>query len=251
MPATGENVWVEWNGARYYTTNLTITSNNTWAIWNDDYNSTGGSLINRYVPEYQTYDLAWTAWNQTYSTTTTNYTVMRNNWETWVGVGTNLARPAAAATRLHAPALVRSEEEWTVIREEQERQRRLRDEQQKDARAEARKLMEVVLSSEQMNEYLTKGYFTVVGSEGGVFRIYHGTSGNLKQVVDGRELNALCVHPRLLDHRYEEDGTTGYLPTEDSMIAQAFALMHDELGTVQTANVHRGVRHLRAVPSAA
>jgi len=246
VPATGGDVWVEWNGTQYYTTNLTIQSRNTWSIWNNDYSTTGGTLLSRYYPEQQTYDLTWTTWNQTYSTTTTNYTVYQNNWETWVGVGTNLARPAVGITRIGAPALVRTEEEWTVIREEQERQRAIRDEQQKEARAEARKLMEVVLSKEQMNEYLTKGYFTVIGSEGGEFRIYHGTSGNLKQVVKGQEVNALCVHPQLYDHEGD-----GYLPTEDSMVAQAFALMHDELGTVQVANVHRGPRHLRAVPDAA
>lgn len=240
MPYNRTVTSVAWNN--WTTTYIQNVAANryVWDTWNDiGTTSTGANWYN---------DNAWTNWNNFNNryATTTNQT-----WTTWVDEFDRAdGHVAPIAWRPQAPAIVRSEEEWTRIREEQDRQRRIRDEAQKEARAEARKLMEVVLTKEQMNSYLTKGYFEVVGSEGGVFRIYHGTSGNLKQVVSGREVNALCVHPRLMDHRYEEEGV-GYLPTEDSMIAQAFAIMHDELGTVQIANVHRGPRHLRAVPAAA
>lgn len=249
MPTTG-GTWVEWQGTRYETNNITITNTSNWGVWNDEFTGINtGTLLSRYTQD-NSFDFTWTTWNQTYTTTAANYTIFRDNvWGNWIQVGDALpqAQAVRGGVQYGAPALVRSEAEWTVIREEQDRQRRIRDEAQAGARAEARKLMAVVLSAEQLHQYETAGYFEVVGSEGGVYRIYHGTSGNIKQLVDGREVNALCVHPRMLDHRVDEGEGAGYLPTEDCMVAQAFGLMHDERGTVMLANVHRGQRHLRAV----
>ena len=132
--------------------------------------------------------------------------------------------------------LVRSEREWEAIRAENEARRAERDRLASAARAQARRLLELVLNREQLASYDRHAYFDVHGSAGGLFRIHHGTSGNIRQLVDGIEVNRLCVHPTL------HDGP-GYLPTEDCLVAQALALMHDELGAVGLANVHQGVRH--------
>lgn len=230
------------------------------AIWNDTATYTWNSWVGSTTNASSTY--TWPDWNQTYTTTTTYIQSSNSAWRGWFqdegyipGYNAPLPdefveyeRPVfAGASLARARVHARTEDEWTVIREERERERAQRDVTQREAREEARRLMRVVLSADQMAQYESLGYFEVVGSEGGLFRIYYGTSGNLKQVVNGLEINALCVHPDLTDHRSYEGEGYGYLPTEDCMIAQAFALMHDELGTVATANVHRGQRHLRAV----
>jgi hypothetical protein len=189
---------------------------------------------------------SWVTW-------TRDNTIVRawqdETWNHWIQFGNS---PPTIATPVYndadlrrvpqAPALVRSEAEWAEIRRENERLRAERDKLQASARAEARKLLEFILTKEQVASYDKNKYFDVVGSAGTVFRVHHGTSGNVRQLVDGREVNALCAHPRLYD-----DERKDYLPTEDCLAAQALAIMHDESQFLQVANVHRGPRHLAVV----
>lgn len=208
------NLWTNNAAAATYTTTVNVQPStyysDTWRAWN----------IN--------------AWNIKYSTQNIRYFTPSAH---------------AAPARYTAPLVHvgRTEAEWEAIRVENERLRAERDAVQAEARREARRLLEVVLTPEQLKTYDKLGYFDVRGSEGGVFRIKHGTSGNVSQLVDGATINRLCAHPRLLDHRADEGEGVGYLPTEDVVLSQALSLMHDELGFVGTANVHAGQRHLRTV----
>lgn len=219
-----------WIAISNTTSNYIQLNDAIWTGWNT--NATGGGLL--------TYPDVWQQWNTT-SITSTQYRVDELTlWQGWLN--DTLRRTLMARPRPAAAPLVRTEAEWDAIRAENERLRAERDRRNAAARAEARKLMAFVLTPAQLESYDRHGYFDVVGSEGSVFRLHHGTSGNVRQLVDGQEINRLCVHPRLLSH----DGE-GYLPTEDSLVAQALALMHDEASAVDIANVHAGPRRLRAV----
>lgn len=196
----------------------------------------------------------WNAWNQqrTWSTTssTTIWAEWGNTYFTTTTNGVNFNRltgrvwPVDQVVPQNPVQLNPQppEEHWNDIRARQEAARIDREANGvfAAARVEATKLLGMVLDGAQMADYAAKRHFDVVGSEGGVYRIFHGTSGNIRQLVDGEIVNRLCVHPRLRD----DDG--GYLPTEDCLAAQALALMHDERGAVNRANVHSGRRHLAA-----
>lgn len=216
----------------------------TWQTWvgtgttsssNVTISATGGTSI-------------WGTWQGTFTRT---YTLASTNgalWNDWVvsGVPANAVQVYSMQDlNRESRRPQRTEDEWARIRAENEQLRVERDAVQAAARAEAHKLLALVLTKEQMASYETRRYFDVAGSEGGLFRIHHGTSGNIRQLIDGREVNRLCVHPQLWDRDPVGNGA-GYLPTEDCLAAQALALMHDELGAVTTANVHQGQRHLRA-----
>lgn len=189
----------------------------------------------------------WSDWNNQvlWANGTTS---VDGTWSTWTSSNVVTYSSSGYAGEIAREELrdARREAEWAAIREERERERELRDVLQAEARATAHALLALVLSPAQLASYAASRYFDVEGSDGGVFRIHHGTSGNIAQIVEGREVNRLCVHPQLWAPSDDASGY-GYLPTEDCLAAQALAIMHDELGTVDKANVHRGVRHLRAV----
>lgn len=254
MPRRDQLAWPYWNDVQTYAAYNTTAN---MYIWNDVWaNNSTTSATNVYVQTRRD-AYAWDTWNADY-TGRGAYITANRIWNQWAGVGTGqwnatagaVTAPAVRAFQAAAVPLVRTEEEWAVIREEQERLRAERDLLQGAARAEARKLLAIVLSPEQLAAYDRDKEFTVVGSHGGIFKLKHGTSGNVKQIVDGQEVSVLCVHPKLLDHRTDEEGP-GYLPTEDSLIGQVLAIMHDEHTFVQTAFVHRGQRHLTVVREAA
>lgn len=202
----------------------------------------------------------WYAWNQTRTWTTNTTTGIWSDWQspfiTTPATSTNIvtfgsgqpgawAVPAEQVYRADGRPVFtedqRTEAEWAEMREIQDIERRIRDRANVEARANAHKLLAMVLTEQQLADYAANRHFDVIGSEGGLYRIHHGTSGNIRRLIDGREVNRLCVHPRLYDH---EDNLS-YLPTEDCLAAQALALMHDERTAVMTANVHQGVRHLQ------
>lgn len=223
---------------------LDYTTDGTWDTWNRNY------TIQTYSTSTSSSVQLWSDWNRNYTSRTTSRT---NVWLEWnrdpqvIHLGN--VGPYRAPIRIsnpHPVPLVRSEADWEAIRAENDRLRKERDLLQKTARAEARKLLAIVLTPTQMDTYLRNHYFDVVGSEGGHYRLHHGTSGNIRRLIDGQEVNMLCVHPELYVPGNEEQ-QGGYLPTEDSLAAQALAIMHDERGAVLRANVHRGERHLRAV----
>ena len=231
-----QKLWLSWNDV--YTTSSS-TSTTIWTGWNTEWTSSSNTItVSTSTGNYD----PWGAWQRDYYLRHQRRTGFYNDPPV-IHLGGPIA-PAPA--RPQAPAYIRSEAEWEQIRAENERLRRERDELQKAARAEARKLLAIVLTPAQMDCYLRNQYFDVVGSEGGVYRLYHGTSGNIERVIDGQGVNRLCVHPDL-HVRGEAGQHVGYLPTEDSLAAQALAIMHDERGAVLRANVHRGERHLRAV----
>lgn len=240
MPITIAGTTREWQKwITDYTTTTYITANDlTWDGWvgNNSFTGTTGSAVSVGNGHFD----PWPQWTTITATTAATFRESQLLWNGWLN--------SAGTINLGARRLPeRTEEQWRVIREENERLRAERDRLHAAARAEGRKLLELVLSPAQLLSLDRQGFFEVVGSEGGLFRIYHGVSGNVRQLVGGREINRLCVHPRLLDHRTDEGEGRGYLPTEDCLAAQALALLHDELGVVATANVHMGERHLRAV----
>lgn len=198
-------------------------STQTWQSWTQNWITTS-STTSLYL------DNTWQAWNgTTYSSTTVT-------WDQW-----QHTVPMRFTSDYMAEAARADEEQlWAVRRAEQDRQRAKRDVLQAAARAEAHKLMAFVLTPAQMASYEARRHFDVVGSAGGIYRIHHGTSGNLRRLINGVEVNRLCVHPSMWDG-------DGYLPTEDCLAAQALAIMHDEVGAVGLANVHQGQRHLELV----
>lgn len=244
-----QSTWRYWTDAQAYTNLNNITSAYIWNdVWLNNSTTTGTIYVQARNDLY-----TWDNWNTDHTRRNT-YLRADRTWNQWLDTGTGMtgAGYLVAPARGFQPAavpLVRTEEEWTAIREEQERARAERDLLQAAARAEARKLLAIVLSAEQLAAYDRDKEFTVVGSHGGIFKLRHGTSGNVRQIVDGREVSVLCVHPQL--YEYGEDGGVGYLPTEDSLVGQVLAIMHDEHTFVRTANVHRGQRHLTVVREAA
>jgi hypothetical protein len=221
--------WPTWTTTQ--TTSITMT-NNSWNTWTATTSSTASTI--RLLSD------TWEWWTQRY-----DHLTWRN--EVWGNWTTQATAPIARATRQLQPLQPqRTEEEWRAIREENERLRAERDKVQAVARAEARKLLELVLTQEQLASFDRDKFFDVIGSHGTTYRVRHGVSGNISQLVDGREVSVLCVHPSL----YDAD-RGAYLPTEDSIVAQVLALKTDELEVVTRANVHRGRRHLAVVRDAA
>ncbi len=225
------------------TADWVVQQDATWRAWNNSWSQTYSTST--------TVDV-WQQWNESWTVTTSASTLNQDIWVRWTTGTTTGVVPMPRPIQVHSmedlDALSRrpnrTEEEWAAIRAENERLRAERDRLQAAARAEAHKLLGLVLTREQMASYEARRFFDVVGSAGGVYRIHHGTSGNIRRLIDGREVNRLCVHPHLY---VADDNGGGHLPTEDVLAAQALALMHDEIGAVSVANVHEGQRHLRAV----
>lgn len=217
-----------------------ITSNGT-TVWYDTGTTSGYIDPWPHWNHMQTWSSAtttnvWVNWS-TSSSTTNLLTFNAPSYHDQIITEAALLRADGRRVLLNAP-----EEHWNDLRARNEAARidRDADATRVAARVEASKLLALVLTKAQMADYAANKHFDVVGSEGGIYRIEHGTSGNIRQLVDGKIVNRLCVHPQL------RDDSGGYLPTEDCLAAQALALMHDERGAVNRANVHAGVRHLRA-----
>lgn len=215
ITSNGTTVW--------YDTGTTSGYVDPWPTWSQTFASSTITLTN-----------VWNSWSNSTATTSTNFRTFANSLDPWRNAD---AVVPAAPVLLNPP-----EEHWNDLRARHEAARidRDADATRAAARVEASKLLAMVLSPGQLITYEKDKYFDVVGSEGGVYRIFHGTSGNIRRLIDGQMVNRLCVHPRLRG----DDG--GYLPTEDCLAAQALALMHDERGAVGLANVHAGARHLAA-----
>lgn len=211
-----------------------------WHAWNTNASTTAATSI-------------WGDWNNQWTTTSSATTIYRvQTWQSWTStepirvysmddVSLRFSNGYAGEVARQEIRQDRTEDEWNDIRARNEARRLDRDADavQAAARAQAHKLLAMILTPDQLESYEAHRHFDVVGSAGGVYRIHHGTSGNIRRVLDGAEVNRLCVHPQLWDNR-------GYLPTEDCLAAQALALMHDEIGAVSLANVHQGQRLLQA-----
>lgn len=125
------------------------------------------------------------------------------------------------------------EEQQNRDREHRERINRQAQERQQ-ANERAQTLLLSFLSAEQREQFERDGYFHVIGSAGGRYRIRRGSVGNIDWYHEGGNEwgGSLCCHPM-----------DAYLPPGDIMLAQMLALTTDEPGFVRLANRHTGARH--------
>jgi len=108
------------------------------------------------------------------------------------------------------------------------RQQRLRRALRGRAQRRARGLLCSLLSTDQRAELGRRRYVTVVGSAGGIYRLFPGTRGAQRVVRHGRHWYAAasyCLH----DPENE-------LPPADVTVAQMLLLMADEPAFLATAN---------------
>jgi hypothetical protein len=182
----------------------------------------------------------WKQWNATYTTTSASTTVSNQLWDTWNWTPTNYSVYA----NYDNPQIIVHPDDWAEMERCNNERRAERAELKADARTEASNLLAMVLTPDQRQDYEAHRYFDVLGSSGQLWRIHHGTSGNVRAVdVRGKEIMAICAHPEMWDG-------DGYLPTEDVLAAQALHLMHDDSTFLSKANIHRGdPRSLALVPA--
>lgn len=189
--------------------------------------------------------VVWNNWANTMTVSTNTTAGVWNNW-----TAGNLYRPVEYRPLGRQP--VRRPAYDQVARAE-DLFRRVDLDTQRLARAEAglraRETLMGLLSEEQQEEYEERQQFHVTGSNGTLYRIKYGTSGNIRRVRsredEGREEAAFCVHstshtrPELAD---EVGIVSGHLPHEDHMIQQMLHLMINEDEILAQANVHWGSR---------
>lgn len=203
--------------------------------------------------------VSWNAWNS--NITTSNYAriEMGNTWHNWTTGTTpiqaytyndqarvvrDVQRRQAAYTRpIEDPVVAqeRLQREREALFQRVEAERLAKDE----AVARANETLLSLLTPEQRREYRERKQFHMRGSKGTLYRIIHGSSGNVRQVLseadEGRGLHAFCAHPQMrIDQRTADEAgiTPGGLPHEDAMIAQMLQLMVDEDEFLAVANRH-------------
>jgi len=203
--------------------------------------------------------VSWNAWNST--ATVSNYAriEMNQTWLNWTGANTPIQaysyvdqsyRQQRRAIR--GDVYTRPREDPVTVAERRQREaealfrrveaeRRAKDE----AVAKAQETLLSLLTPEQRREYKERKMFHIRGSKGTLYRILHGSSGNVRQVLseadEGRGLHAFCAHPRMgVDQRLAEEAgiQPGHMPHEDAMIAQMLQLMVDEDQFLAVANRH-------------
>jgi hypothetical protein len=227
MPAGGGGAGGGWNTTgtmanstyHYYcpsgtTGTYTYGGNGTYtAVYNDWVYTTNNTVIAiapYYTPEEPMVDQPWTeeyaigAWLQT----------EQRDW--------------LAAEREYVNGWLRAEDTWKT-----EEARRQRD----AARVKAEALLLSLLPEPEVQRYRLEGWFEVIGSHGGHYRVHRGVAGNVYWSDDQGLEHSLCCHPAT---RTEH----GQLPTEDVMVGQLLAIQTDEAGFVHTAN-GRKPPHLR------
>jgi hypothetical protein len=161
----------------------------------------------------------WVTWT---ASTATTYQATNTTWQAW----NNTTGTSTTWTAVPDPVST------AEYRERQEEERRAR------ARAEerAKETLESLLTQEQIDDLRRTKAFELITQSGKRYRIRRGVSGNVRLVEDGREVEALCAHPRT--SLYDDAGRyLGALPSEDVMIAQMLALDADEEGFRRVANI--------------
>lgn len=184
----------------------------------------------------------WTTWGKAYFTTVTNNSTTSNLvWDGW-----NTITPVASTHILQPRTYAEREVGWRELQAQQDARLAEQDRLNAAAITQASNLLAMVLDAVQQESLAARRCFEVVGSSGQLWRLYRGTSGNVKAIgVDGQEIMAICAHPALWD-----DEHNGHLPMEDVLAAQALHLMHDDREFLCKANVHRGSRYsLDLVPA--
>jgi hypothetical protein len=151
---------------------------------------------------------------------------------------------------LTLPELSQRRQEELEGRREAERQER-RDVRRREivdtSRTRAAELLTSLLTEEQNNTYKEYGFFKVVGSNGGVYDITKGYSGNVRIVENESEQmghweryrGKRCAHPEMY-HEIDMGGDLGStdvdLPEEDAMIAQMLMITTDERAFLNVSN---------------
>jgi hypothetical protein len=83
------------------------------------------------------------------------------------------------------------------------------------------------LTEEQRREYEEQQYFHVLGQGGRMYRIKHGSAGNVYRIgLDGNVEAKFCIH------------AVDSVPHEDNMLSQMLLLMYDEERFLTVANKH-------------
>lgn len=182
----------------------------------------------------------WNTWNQTIHLSHQSQILITQTWENWVQVG--IQGNAILPAHYTPPRVSEEEREAQRIRDAEALFQRV--EAQNAAKAEAKSRAEETLLSlltpEQRVEYRARRHFHIRGSRGTLFRIMHGSSGNVREVRspdDERGIHAYCAHPAM-SVRDEAGRILGQLPHEDAMIHQMLALMADEDAFLAIANRH-------------
>jgi hypothetical protein len=118
--------------------------------------------------------------------------------------------------------------EWLCAEKRWQDSERIRQRQVAKERAHA--LLFSLLPEPERQRYTHEGFFEVIGSHGGHYRIHRGVAGNIIWLhPDGKPGSSLCCHPNI----YTD---AGRMPDEDAMIGQLLALRTDEASFVRTAN---------------
>jgi hypothetical protein len=105
-----------------------------------------------------------------------------------------------------------------------------------DADVRADRLLRSVLSSEMARELDAQGWFTVVGSAGGEYRLRLGRFGNVRQ-EDPEKVTRYCIHP------------VDDVPDADTVLSQVLLLWTDEPAFLATANSSTWTRIRALVPA--
>lgn len=191
----------------------------------------------------------WNQWANSITVSANTTYANQGVWNNWTGAignyGGNLIAnqvyPAVPQRRPAYDRVARAEELFRRVESERA--------YKAEAALKAHETLMGLLTEEQAAEYRERNFFHVRGSRGRLYRIRHGSSGNIRRVRsvdDGdREEAAFCVHSVThTDARTAEEVglVSGHLPHEDHMIQQMLHLMIDEDEILSKANVHWGTR---------
>ncbi len=193
----------------------TVTNSCTWQLWNSKTeNMLRQQLIQaaNYLAEYQQ---TWVTWNTDHLVANQ---IANNAGVVQVQV---VAAPPPTPEQQAALERVRVEEQ----RRWQEDQRRIEAEKN-EAKEKAYKLLDSALDNQQREELKTKGFFHCRSKQGNLYRIYRGSHGNVKKVVNNKEVEKYCIQPH-------------YVPEGDCMLAQKLHIENDEDSFIRTANITR------------
>jgi hypothetical protein len=180
-----------------------------------------------------TYPTTYTSRTATYDWTRNGYISVSNSSTTFT--------PSEWMTELHVPAGTPGParlEPAPVPAYPYHPPREPRPTQTRDDRVRATdratELLLSLLPPDQRETYQLQGVFEIIGSEGTVYRINRGTSGNVEWITPEGEVGGrLCAHPTMAE---------SWLPEQDVALSQMLALTTDERAWLRVANVHRGSR---------
>jgi len=207
------------------TSAATFANVQVWPAWNDAFTANTIALSSSTLTSAVINPVVWLNWNQRYSITSTASTTVAFTdqvvWQSWI------VRSFSQPAQWPPP---REPEHLAQARLLADEARKKADARASAARVKARKLLWDHLTDEQRQEATAHKRFHLTTRSGRIFRIKmgEGKHGNIKELVDGREVASYCVAP--VGHE---------LPEEDALLAQKLALDHDELGFLKVANMTR------------